>query len=388
LSEAGPAALPAKRRLEFLDALRGLAAAYVVVYHLLMLPDPHLVAPRWAERFALAGGTGVTLFFIVSSFSLYYTMPLRLRERSPTFSFYLHRFFRIAPLFYFLVVATLVRDVWVFHARHSPREILESVLFVFNLIPAHQTGFVWASWTIGVEMVFYALFPLIYQRVRGRDDAIGFVFACLLGWMAIQLALDYLVMPEAWTASILQWSAFRHFPIFAMGILVYQLFMAIDVDKLHAGGYRSTGNALLLGGAFVFAALLQGWLPNVFGGDGYYWQGVAYSLLFLGLSMAPWRMIVNRATRFLGKTSYSIYLTHTTAIYLMIPLLRWYYAHLPSLTLAFLACFFSVLAVVLPISWLTYRFIEEPGIRLGKRVATWLRARDERNVADPRVAGG
>src|SRR5205085_5138797 len=61
LSEAAPAALPAKRRLEFLDALRGLAAAYVVAYHLLLLPDPHLVAPRWAEGFALSGGTGVTL---------------------------------------------------------------------------------------------------------------------------------------------------------------------------------------------------------------------------------------------------------------------------------------------------------------------------------------
>lgn len=109
---------PARARLEFLDALRGLAAAYVLVYHMLLLPQPNLIAPRWAEKFALNGGTGVTMFFIVSAFSLYYTMPLRLKERNPTFSFYLHRFFRIAPLFYFLIAATLVRDAWAFGVSH------------------------------------------------------------------------------------------------------------------------------------------------------------------------------------------------------------------------------------------------------------------------------
>jgi peptidoglycan/LPS O-acetylase OafA/YrhL len=376
MTEPGPLQLPAKRRLEFLDALRGLAAAYVIVYHMLLLPNPHLVPPKWAETFALAGGTGVTLFFIVSSFSLYYTMPLRLREKSPTFSFYLHRFFRIAPLFYFLMVATLIRDIFVFHATHGIPEILASALFLFNFIPTHQEGFVWAGWTIGVEMVFYAVFPLIYGRIRKTGDAIAFVFACLLAWMAIQMALDYIVMPDAWRQSILQWSAFKHFPIFAIGIVVYQVFMGLDVDKLHAGGYRSAGNALLLGGIFGFCALLQGWLPAVFGNP-YYWQGVIFALLFLGLALAPWRAIVNRGTRFLGKISYSVYLNHTTAILFLTPVLRWYYAHSPSLTVAFLASLATVLAVVLPVSYLTYRFIEEPGINFGKKAAGWFKARHE-----------
>ena len=89
-----------KRRLEFLDALRGLAAAYVVVYHTILIPQPSLALPRWATTLAMGGYTGVTLFFMVSAFSLYFTMPLRLRESHPTRAFYLHRFFRIAPLFY------------------------------------------------------------------------------------------------------------------------------------------------------------------------------------------------------------------------------------------------------------------------------------------------
>ncbi|MEP6906847.1 MAG: acyltransferase family protein, partial [Pseudoxanthomonas sp.] len=148
-----------KRRLDFLDSLRGLAAIYVLIYHMLLLPQPNLVPPQWAEKAALAGGTGVTLFFIVSAFSLYYTMPLRLKDPHPMLSFYLHRFFRIAPLFYFLVVITLLRDAWKFDVVHPWQDVAASLSFVFNLWPGKQEGFVWAGWTIGVEMIFYALFP-------------------------------------------------------------------------------------------------------------------------------------------------------------------------------------------------------------------------------------
>ena len=359
----------AKRRLRFLDSLRGLAAVYVLIYHMLLLPQPNLIPPQWAEKAALAGGTGVTLFFIVSAFSLYYTMSLRARDSSPTFSFYLHRFFRIAPLFYFLILVTLIRDAWKFDATHSWTEIAASFLFVFNLWPGKQEGFVWAGWTIGVEMVFYAIFPLIYARIKSREDSVAFIFFCMVAWLAAQLVLDYMVIPDAWRQSIRQWSALKHFPIFAVGILVYHLYMSMDAERVHSDGYKAWGNAFLWVGIFGFCALLQGWLPNVFG-DGYYWQGVVFGCMFMGLALAPWRLIVNPVTAFLGKTSYSIYLTHTTAIFFMSPLYQRIYAQIPSLTLAFLVSVTLTLSVVLPISYLTYKFIEEPGISLGRNIAS------------------
>ena len=363
-----------KRRLEFLDSLRGLAAFYVLVYHMVLLPQPNLVPPQWAEKVALAGGTGVTLFFIVSAFSLYYTMPMRLKDRSPTLSFYLHRFFRLAPLFYFMIVATMVRDAWKFGVVHPWTDVAASLTFVFNLLPGKQEGFVWAGWTIGVEMVFYAFFPLIYRRVKSTGDSVAFIFFCLLVWLAMQLVLDYLVMPDAWKQSILQWSTFKHFPIFAVGILVYQVYMSLDAAAIHSGRYQAMGNAFLWGGIFGFAALLQGWLPNVFG-DGYYWQGVVFGCIFLGAALAPWRLIINGFTGFLGKVSYSIYLIHTTAIYFMSPVYQWVYAQTTSLSLAFLACLAVTLMVVLPLSYLAYRLIEQPGISVGKMVVARFNAR-------------
>ena len=359
---------PARARLEFLDALRGLAAVYVLVYHMLLLPQPNLLAPRWAEKVALNGGTGVTMFFIVSAFSLYYTMPLRLRERSPTFNFYLHRFFRIAPLFYFLIAATLVRDAWAFGVRHSLPEIGASMAFLFNLIPTRQEGFVWVSWTIGVEMLFYAVFPLLYARVKTLGASIALFFASLMLWQVVGLMLDYSVMPEAWKQSILHWNVLRHFPIFAVGIVIYHVFVSLPHAHAPSESATGTGNALVWAGVFGYAALLQGWLPNVFG-DSYYWQGLVFACMFMGLALSPWRLVVNRATRFLGKISYSVYLVHTTVIFFLAPVYHWIYRHAPSLTACFLGSLALTLLLVLPLSWLTYRFVEEPGIRLGKRIS-------------------
>ena len=356
-------------RLDFLDALRGMAAAYVVVYHMVMMPQPGLVTPLWAEKFAHAGGNGVIMFFLVSAFSLCYTMPLRAGDRRPVASFYLHRFFRIAPLFYLLIPLTLFRDWVLFDATHDPLKIAASFFFVFNLIPTWQEGFVWASWTIGIEMVFYAVFPLVYARVRGASAAVAFFFGCILLWMATQLLLDYMVMPPEWRASILQWNALKHFPTFALGIVLYFIFVRSQASPESVdGGKRGLGAAFLAAGVFVFCAMLQGWLPAIFG-SAYGWNGVACAMIAFGLALCPTPWLVNRVTAYLGKVSYSLYLLHPTVVFMLIPAYRWLYAELGSLSLAFIACLALTLAVCLPLSSLTYHFVEKPGIQLGRRLA-------------------
>ena len=360
-----------KQRLEFLDALRGLAAAYVVVYHTILIPQPSLALPRWARTLAMGGYTGVTLFFMVSAFSLYFTMPLRLRESHPTRAFYLHRFFRIAPLFYALLIATVIRDIVLFNVTHSTFDIASSVMFLFNAVPGREPGIVWAGWTVGVEILFYAAFPLIYRRVRSAADAITFGVVSVLAWNLIQSILTYLAVPATLMASIAQWSVFRHLPIFAAGILTYRIYTSIDSVKIDEGQYVDIGNALISSGILCYFSLLEGWLPNAFG-DLYYWQAIAYGCMFLGLALSPWKLVVSRTTRYLGKISYSLYLNHPTVVLLLTPAYRWFYSQTPYPTVAFLASVVLTFAITVPLSILTYKFIEAPGIALGKLLgARW-----------------
>jgi pyruvate dehydrogenase E1 component len=48
-------------RLAFIDSLRGLAALYVLVYHLVLVPNPDLAMPGWIRPIIMNGGSGVTL---------------------------------------------------------------------------------------------------------------------------------------------------------------------------------------------------------------------------------------------------------------------------------------------------------------------------------------
>jgi len=150
------------KRLEFIDSLRGLAALSVVFCHVAFIPIPTLHLPHWLRATVPFGATGVTLFFVVSAFSLFLTMPRHTESGRPWTSYAVSRLFRIAPLFYFMLVFSCLRDFFLFKTAHAPLEVLASALFVFNFVPGCQLGIVWASWTVGVECAFYALFPLIY----------------------------------------------------------------------------------------------------------------------------------------------------------------------------------------------------------------------------------
>ncbi|MGH7462777.1 MAG: acyltransferase family protein, partial [Longimicrobiales bacterium] len=261
-----------------------------------------------------------------------------------------------------------------FRTLHGPGEVLAQLTFVFNLIPTMQEGFVWASWTIGVVMLFYAVFPLVYRYVRGSADAAGLFFGCLLLWLLVQLSLDYSIMPEHWKKSILQWSCLKHFPILAVGVLLFHLFRQVLKAPLAEDARRAVGNALIWGGAFAFAALLQGWLPAIFGAS-YYWQGMAFAVLSLGLALSPWRWLVNAATRYAGKISYSICLWHPSVVFFLAPVYTAIYRHSPSLTISFLACLAFTFAVLLPLAALSYRLIEKPGMQMGKTVSDGFRTR-------------
>lgn len=367
-------------RLLFLDALRGLAALWVVIYHTVKIPAQDLAVPKWAATVALNGGMGVTLFFVVSAFSLFYTMPLRLREPHPWVSFFVHRYFRIAPLFYFVMVAYLIRDQLMFNKAHGFVDIFTSATFTFNFLPQGQQGWVWASWTIGIEMVFYALFPVFYYLARNSKQAIALALGMLVLWTAIQGMSAYIPSEPKSRELFMQWSFVKFLPVFGCGAIAFHLLLdnGCVIDRS-----RDTGVLLIVGAVTLWTALVRGWLPNIFGNP-YYWQGPIFLMLLLGVGWAPVRMIVNRFSTYLGRISYSVYLCHPTLVLLLSPVYAWIYRHAGNLTVSFLACLAITLIVVISVAELTYRFVEDPGIKIGKAVNRWLRGeRDARPVAVP-----
>lgn len=358
-------------RLGFLDALRGFAALYVLMFHIAWLPEQRPEVPAWMADYVFNGGTGVSLFFVVSAFALSYSLDARRDEAHPERHFYIRRFFRIAPLFYVMMVVYSIRDAWQTGTYHSVGEILVNASMLFNLFPSHIAGYVWASWTIGVEVVFYLIFPLVFRFIRTPASVLMLFLASVAvsrGWGFFLehhgVASGYVRADQI--QSVAQLGFLNQLPVFVCGVLAYRLYVDYFI-RLAPKRRHQLGFAFLLAFVVLYSALLAERLDEVLWDD-QVWLGVIYACLMLGLGLRPLALLVNRFTQWLGKISYSLYLLHPLLVLSLAPGYHWLYRHAPTTTLAFLAAFAVTAALLAGVSWISYRLVERVGIGWGEGI--------------------
>ncbi len=354
-------------RLPVIDSLRGLAAIYVVLFHTALVPRPNLPLPYGTDHIVMFGGTGVILFFVISGFSLSMTMARHERAASPILSYGISRFFKIMPMFYVLLLASVMRDNLLLGEPLWAGIIVGNALVVFNFFPGRQEGIVWASWTIGVEMVYYALFPLIHLlSVRNKVALVAVVLAA------------YGIMTHIGVASRIYVFSFLGFiPIFVLGELT---FLAYSQLRSRATAGWIGGAATLAGGALLIGCVLaygSGTSPTM-----RYPIGLGFAFVVLGFTLRPVRALEGPILGFYGSISYSLYLCHAPVIFFLAPLLQRIVGAAPG-ALAYPICAIMALGVSTAFGWLGYRFIEQPGILLGKVLTQWAQ-----NKMIPLVATG
>jgi peptidoglycan/LPS O-acetylase OafA/YrhL len=293
--------------------------------------------------------------------------PKRIRK------FYIRRFFRMVPLFYLMLFIYWLRDAFRLGVVHPVSEVLVNASLLFNLIPSHITGFVWASWTISVMVIFYLIFPVIYQWVRTLPAALIFFFAAALmawGWSHFVLnygeATGYLKTEDV--NFTLRFGFLEHLPAFVCGIIIYRLLFG-RLDQLNEQKRRRLGWACLILFIPFYAALLTDEIQNLLWG----WSllhGVCFSLLVLGLGLNPLRGLVNGITAYLGKTTYAMYLLHPLIIFSIIPVYRRLYDILPIPVLGYTASLAATLGMLIPLSLVLYRYVERRGMAWGEKIVS------------------
>lgn len=357
-----PALSALRPRLEFLDSLRGLAAIYVVIFHAALVPLPALALPEYLKPLVMFGGSGVTLFFVISAFSLTLRMPAHM-ARSGLKSYFVSRIFRIAPLFYVLLLFSVFRDEQRFGAFPEATKIVANATFVFNFISGWQTGIVWASWTIGVEMGFYLIFPFLYFLAPDLPRKGAIFCVSVLVYLLLPVILQQRGFDGGAITSYQSYSLAELLPTFAIGMIDFDLYSRMTKSQI-AGWF---GLVLIATAVAGLAALAYGAMPSGIL-ETRHVQAIFYTALLLGAAATPIRLIVNRVFSFFGAISYSVYLWHAPAIFASSPVYRSIYGFgLPDL-LSFILSVLYTFAVVTPISWATYHLVEVPGEKLGKRL--------------------
>ncbi len=179
-TEAKPKVQPRVPRLQgripSLDGLRALSIALVMFAH---LNDTRgFVSSAELESWQL-GNLGVRVFFVISGF-LITTLLLEENDRTGTISlsgFYMRRFFRIFPAFYFLCAVLFVLDAAGVIALR-PGDLLTAATYTINY-HHERAWYVGHVWSLSVEEQFYLLWPaiLLFTGIRrGLGVAAAMVF--------------------------------------------------------------------------------------------------------------------------------------------------------------------------------------------------------------------
>lgn len=268
-----------------IDALRGLAALAVVLFHYTTRFDElygHTTAPLTVVSW---GHYGVNLFFMISGFVIFMTL-----ERTRTASdFVVSRFSRLFPAYWAAIVITtaVILAVGLPGRELSSTSILANFAMVHNLFGVEHVDGVY--WTLEIEILFYCWALLSFQM--GWLKRVHFLFAVLFlarliyFWCHRYLALDLPVLP--YRLLMLEYISW-----FGAGTMIYRLATRSDTRNRDLGMLGAAVAVIVIAEGYRLGALI-----------------VALSALLYAAARGA-LPLKNRALLWLGAVSYTWYLLH------------------------------------------------------------------------------
>ena len=361
------------------EFVRAFSAFYVMLLHVMIW------CISWTDFKSLPNPKLAVDFFIVISGYLMMQVFYRNQEfgidKRRIASFYVGRFFRIAPMYYvtlllavaisqyFIAGYTLIQEadgqMWPVNSiyiaskvDYSWTNIFLHLTFLFGFLPKASLSTLLPDWSIGLEMQFYLLLPaifLLFRSVHAASNAL--ILMIIASWLNTILITGMGFYEPSFLTLKLH--------CFILGML---LFLAIVPTARKAERYRY----LLIG---IGIALYQSHLYNFEGKDWRFWILPVFVLMFYFFAnkddlLAKLPSTVKRIISFMSDMSYSVYLLHGFFIsacgllffknpdFMQLGRL----AKL-AITLPFV-CFFSYV-----FGYFCQRFIELPGIALGRKLS-------------------
>lgn len=362
-----------------LDALRALAALYVLAGHAYLLSGSVIsFHDRHPLRLAInTGGAGVWLFFALSGYLIAAPFVAALHTGAPLpdlRSYARRRALRIYPAYWVAFAAVLLVGLPA-GTGVTLRQVLVHGALLHNLVPGWQQAVYFASWTLTLEVLFYAAVAVgawALRRLRPQPFSARDLTAGVLALWASSVAF-VAVAPQVTDGRDELWLRIL-FPsmvsMFCPGLLV-AVATAAGRDGWRPGWYRwivthrraSTGLALSLAVAGAYGATARSLL--VYDASRQLFAVASGVVIVLATTRPPIRR-GGALLSWLGEISYGIYLWQGAVIYVLlrheswIPLRRTgaipYVVHLAVL-----------LALTLPLAWASWRLVEKPAIALSKR---------------------
>lgn len=294
---------------------------------------------------------GVSIFFILSGATLYIIYNSRLSTFTDHLLFFKRRIFRIYPLMW------IVLTVSIFLSNRSIvfSDVILNYTGLFGFV-SWDKGLATGIWSIGNELVYYSVFPIILYLIRKVKPFSVFI---------LFLFLDYLFQSSQFNDyQVLLDQGYTYFNPLNSAFLF--------VSGCVIGGVYKSGNFKVKNWLFpimMIAAIIGFIYWPVFGDrihlitnfNRYIFYTFCIALVYSVIHFDIKGSILTAPFQLLGESSYSLYLIHP----LVFTVLNFGIApklNLNPYSVLILSILFSVLT-----SFLIYRYFEKFFIQLGKK---------------------
>jgi len=355
-------------RIANVDGLRAVAVLGVIWAHVWL----HSGNPRFQvgsifgididlNRAFSVVGTGVDLFFVISGFCMYLMYANKQSSFTWTgyFLFLKRRWLRIAPAFYAAVAACSLVFLWI-NGTVPVREFLVHIAFVQTVIPG--TGKLAAPfWSLATEWQFYLMLPALI--VCGKRIGFWPMVICAIGGSVIIRLFVYSGSFD--TQAVWNPQLPMRLVEFMWGICVARLFSA----KASLPWLLQGGRGILIGATVAYAGrlLMVTEVVNWAGPIGFASKALGEPVLTLGYSIILWNAVASSSWfgnvlghswfQVVGRWSYSLYLWHWWPVLWITKAMSNSFG---STAIIQYLSFAISLAVLLPVSCLSYRVLESP----------------------------
>lgn len=375
-------------RIEALDSLRGLASLQVVIYHLIFgFPFLHHLlnghtgyVTHSPLSFFWNGASAVVLFFVLSGFVL--SIPHYAGKQPLYMRFLIKRVIRLyIPCFAIITVALLFSSFfhvpantagyedWLSYTWSSAMSFAD-IAEVYLLIPSYYGNVDAALWTLPIEIKLSLLLPpFVWLLEKGNI------------WTGIVLILCFILFYHAFIPIGLgissQFAILYYFTFFLLGALLSK----------YKEKYISWFNSL--GAVYFYMLLLVSVLLYCIADICWYFPESAFTLrliktkeyfagfsalLLIGFALSDRfkKVMLSPFLLWLGRISFSLYLTHIVTIAALASLLS------PFLNM-YLIFSFAVPAAFL-FSIVFYKWVEMPSLRLANKASSYFAPKRNDNI--------
>jgi peptidoglycan/LPS O-acetylase OafA/YrhL len=333
--------MAARDEIDALTGLRGIAAAWVLAYHL---------------GLAVAGYLGVDLFFVLSGFIIAYNYAdAGLAADGARYRAFLwRRLARIYPVYLAALLLTLgavaALAPWGVSLRRSAQFTAEGFWASVFLLQAWALPVprIWnvAGWSVSAEWAAYLAFPLVAARAARVGSARTAMLAIALLYALLALAMELLPLHAT-----LSYGLVRIAVGFTAGVLLHRLWRLRGSPRDARGVHAVLALVLLVGGSTALELSVAKYAAAAS-------VPILGCAVVYGLASSRSRWLCGALAQWLGRISFSLYMVHWPIVQLYRRCAEMTPDAAPRTVVTLAALLTSLLVAAL-----MYRFVEEPARR-------------------------